>query len=268
MKLAYAVTTPEATSSVMGFSGNFEEDLKKIKECGYDAVELLVRDPKEFDADYILDCIKKNGLSVAAIGTNPCFNVDGLFIISDDEEVMEKAMERTKSLIDFAAKAGGVPVGIGKYRGFTGKYGKEKMLKMFEAKLKELSDYAKEKGAFIVVEPHHSGSVDNINTVGEAVEFIKKAGADGTKVLYDFYHGDVSEETLLKPIYDYADYIGFIHCSDRNRKNPAEKIIDIKGCFDAIKEVGYKGDISMEFDQTPNSYEAAKNAADVLKTYM
>ena len=38
MKLAYAVTTPEATSSVMGFSGNFEEDLKKIKECGYDAV--------------------------------------------------------------------------------------------------------------------------------------------------------------------------------------------------------------------------------------
>lgn len=29
MKLAYAVTTPEATSSVMGFSGNFEEDLKK-----------------------------------------------------------------------------------------------------------------------------------------------------------------------------------------------------------------------------------------------
>lgn len=87
-------------------------------------------------------------------------------------------------------------------------------------------------------------------------------------MLYDFYHGDVSEETLLKPIYDYADYIGFIHCSDRNRKNPAEKIIDIKGCFDALKEVGYKGDISMEFDQTPNSYEAAKNAADVLKTYM
>lgn len=31
MKLAYAATTPEATSSVMGFSGNFEEDLKKNK---------------------------------------------------------------------------------------------------------------------------------------------------------------------------------------------------------------------------------------------
>lgn len=98
MKLAYAVTTPEATSSVMGFSGNFEEDLKKIKECGYDAVELLVRDPKEFDADYILDCIKKNGLSVAAIGTNPCFNVDGLFLISDDEEVMERPWKEQKAL--------------------------------------------------------------------------------------------------------------------------------------------------------------------------
>jgi len=268
MKLAYAVTTPEADSTVMGFSGNFEENLKKIKECGYDAVELLVRDPKEFDADYILECVNKNGLEVAAVGTNPCFNVDGLFIISDDEEVMEKAFERTKSLIDFAAKAGGVPVGIGKYRGFTGKYGKEKMLEMFEKKLKALSDYSKEKGAFIVLEPHHSGSVDNINTVGEAVEIIQKAGADNVKVLYDFYHGDVSEETLLKPVFDYADFMGFIHCSDRDRKNPSEKIIDIKGAFDALKEIGYKGSISMEFDQTPDSFTAAKAAAEVLKTYM
>ena len=61
MKLAYPVVTPDCTIPMMAFScGDFNTHLSLIKSCGYEGVELLIRDPGQINFKEILYHSKKH----------------------------------------------------------------------------------------------------------------------------------------------------------------------------------------------------------------
>ena len=88
MKLCYPVATPDSNVPLMAFWGEnrFEENVKIIKEIGYDGAELLVRDGRQLDIEYIKTVLENNGLQAAAVGSSPIFTQDKLTLSHKDSE--------------------------------------------------------------------------------------------------------------------------------------------------------------------------------------
>ncbi|MEA5083650.1 MAG: sugar phosphate isomerase/epimerase family protein [Lachnospiraceae bacterium] len=263
MKLAYPVLTPDAQSNAMAFCGDFYENIMKIKEYGYTGVELLVRDIDYDDEPNIIRALEKENLEVAAIGLNPVFSQDKLFLLSEDEKIRKQAVERIKRIIYFAKKVK-APVLVGKFRGNTLNCGYEESMNILAESFYNICSYAKLKGVRILIEPQSKAGIDNLNTVKETVDFIKLVGADNLGILYDFFHGEIAEEIWLEAIEMGKETIGFIHCSDRERLVPGRGGMDIKAGIEKLFNIGYDGYISLEVKQLPNSLEVCRESQKIL----
>lgn len=265
MKKAYPIASPESSVSIMGFYGNFEEDLKKIKALGYDGIELLVKNPDEMNMELVYETIKKNGLNVAAIGTNPIFKEDKLYLMDNNENVRIQAVERTKRLVDLAEKLDKACVCIGKYRGNIMSCGMEESMSILADELKDIAAYADKKGVKIMIEPQSESNIDNIFTAEDAVKIIERTGCKNIGILYDFFHGNLAEKDMYEAIEKYGKYFGFIHCSDSERKIPSEGAININKAFEVLYKTGYSDYVSLEIEQGQDTFETAKKSIEVLK---
>ncbi|WP_101876432.1 hypothetical protein [Lachnoclostridium edouardi] len=99
MKLCYPVATPDSNVPLMAFWGEnrFEENVKIIKEIGYDGAELLVRDGRQLDIEYIKTVLENNGLQAAAVGSSPIFTQDKLTLSHKDREKRKAAFQLAKA---------------------------------------------------------------------------------------------------------------------------------------------------------------------------
>ena len=69
MKLSIVLSTHTAQFEAVAFKGDFDANVAKIADWGYDGVELAIRDPKLVDVDELDRVISAYGLKVPAIGT-------------------------------------------------------------------------------------------------------------------------------------------------------------------------------------------------------
>jgi sugar phosphate isomerase/epimerase len=78
MKTSIVLSTHQAKFGAVAFKGDFEGNVRKIAELGYDGVELAIRDPNLVDADTLLAVTEAHGLDVPAIGTGQAWGEEGL----------------------------------------------------------------------------------------------------------------------------------------------------------------------------------------------
>ena len=57
MKLSIVLSTQPASFSALAYKGNIKENILKLKELGYDGVELAVRNPNELNIENIKSII-------------------------------------------------------------------------------------------------------------------------------------------------------------------------------------------------------------------
>lgn len=116
MKLAYTIGTPDTNGKMLAYCGKSEDVLASLREIGYQGLELFVRDPMSMDTQVFSRLVERYGFEVPAIGTGPVVSEDKLTFTAETESVRNMAIERTKSIIDFAALFQ-AQVNIGKLRG-------------------------------------------------------------------------------------------------------------------------------------------------------
>ena len=148
MKLAYVIATPEVHSPLMpGVRGVFADNLSYLKELGYQAVEVAMRDPADPEAGGVVADFEKVGLPAAMIGSAPSELQDGVMLCHPDESVRAAGAARLRSLIDMAARLGAQGVNIGRFRGtrIPGERWEESTRWMEDA-MRAGGDYAAKKG--------------------------------------------------------------------------------------------------------------------------
>lgn len=247
----------------MAWRAPYEEVFPRLREFGYEAVELLARDPANVDKERLDKALEENGLVLSMIGTTPMQREDHLFLMDRDENKRKEAVKRLYALVNLAAYYK-VPFVVGKYRG-TVSDEPGCSLKDLSAILGEADRKAGEAGITMLIEPQNPTNINNLNTVGETVEWIQSEGLQNTKLLMDLYHMDVTEDSISDSLRKYKEYCCRIHLSDTERKAPGQGTLDFAEILRTLEEIGFDGCASAEIRQDPDPERAAEMTAEVIK---
>lgn len=267
MKLCYQVATPEVAiaPSVTSYQGDIEVSFRELSEMGYDAVELMSRNPKEIDKENIKGLADKYHLDIAMVCTGEAFGQDKLKLVDKDENRRNEAYTRTKEFIDLASYFG-AGINIGRLRGhYYEDIPREETYKLAVQVMRELAEYAEEKNVIIVIEPVTMLQTNFLNSTQEALELIKQVNHPSFRAMIDIYHANIEDKNIYESIRESKDYLAHVHIADNNRKVPGTCGFDFPKIIQTLKDIDYTGVLAVEMFQIPDQKTAARQAAEFVK---
>ncbi len=257
MKLSIVLSTQPATFSALPYQGRLAESIRKIRNLGYEGVELAIRNPSLLDVPTLKSLLAAEPLTVPAIGTGQAFGEDGLSFTHPEPGIRRKAIDRVKSHIHLAAAVGAVVI-IGLVRGKrgTGVTADQAAGWLTEA-LRECA--VEDRSVRLAIEPINRYETDLLNTAGATLEFVEKLGLENVGLLLDTFHMNIEESSLAASVEAARNRLFHVHIADSNRRYPGAGHIDFRSMIDTLHRIGYGGFLSAEILPLPDPDSAASN---------
>ena len=104
-----------------------------------------------------------------------------------------------------------------------------------------------------------------LNSIRDCRDIVGSLGLKEAGVLADFFHMSIEESDYRESILYAGEYIKHVHLGDSNRLLPGHGMTDWKACFDALKEIGYKGFVNLECSTCGNPEVTLPETADYLR---
>jgi len=264
MKLSVVLSTQTAQFQAATFKGDLSENLARIRQMGYQGVELAIRDPRLVDMDQLETLIQENQLRVSAIGTGQAWGEEGLSFTDPDPATRKAAIERVKSQIPGAARFNAFII-IGLIRGIVRPGIQQNQAEewLCEA-IQECSQSASREGVQLVLEPINRYETTLINTTGQGINLIQKVGAGNFGLLLDTFHMNIEERNIEESITLCGKNIFHFHVADSNRWYPGAGHLDFQSILSTLKTTGYNGWISGEFLPLPDAETAARRNIELI----
>ena len=220
---------------------------KQIKGWGFDTVELPIEDPRHIDPKHIKRELDKSGLVCGSICA--CMGPDrdlrgtarqqkiGLNYLTKilDQMVVLDCPSLIGPVYSETGRADAVP--RPEYR---------RQWKTVVRNLKPLSRYAQERGKQICLEPLNRFETDFINTCDQALQMVEEVNSPALKVQLDTFHMNIEEKDQAAAIRKAGKHLAHLHACGCDRGTPGNDHIDWKGIAQALKDIGYQGDIVIE----------------------
>jgi sugar phosphate isomerase/epimerase len=264
-KLSLVLSTHATQFESVAYKGDFESNIAKIANWGYDGVELAIRDPDLINVDVLEAILANHGIKVPAIGTGQAWGEEHLSFTNPDQSVRNKAISRIKSHISLAQRLKSLVI-IGLIRGMTPP-GQTKLqsMRLLEECLRDCAKAASDHGVRLAVEPLNRYETDLILNVDEGLELIHRIDSPNLGLLLDTFHMNIEEKSIEQCIRRSGDSIFHFHVADSNRCYPGGGHLDFKTLLEALKSTGYGGWISGEFMPIPDPDTAAQRSMTYLK---
>jgi len=237
----------------------FLERLEKVKDAGLSAFEFWGWTNKNIDAiaekKSELGLICSTFIASRTISSLTRSDVKDDFVLTIEASIKVAKRLNCHNLI--------APVGLGQpTRGLT----RPQQLRNAVENLKAAVPLLEKSGIILLVEPvnpiNHKGLF--LRKSAEAANIIRKVGSPNVKMLYDFYHQQLTEGNLIDNAKAYFDLIGFFHVGDvPGRHEPGTGEINYKNIFHFIDQSGYKEYVSLEFMPTGDHAEAIRKTIDL-----
>jgi D-psicose/D-tagatose/L-ribulose 3-epimerase len=232
---------------VSPFSNQTLDLIDKVKNIGFDYLEICIEDPETIDVQTIRNHLNDSGVQALVCGAfGP--NRD---ISSDNSEVRKHAVEYIKTCIDIAVELES-PLVSGPMYSATGK---TRLLSPDEKKqqwdwaaenMKIVADYAASKDIKLAVEPLNRFETDFINTVQQGLEFFEQVDRDNVGFLLDTFHMNLEEKDIAEAIKLAGSKIFNFHSCENDRGTPGTGHIPWNEVFQALKEISYDGPVVIE----------------------
>ena len=267
-RLKYAVSITDETVGIntpIMIHGSFEECFRTAAECGYDGVELQIKNPATRNPKQLQALMKEYRLEIPAITTGMEYFGNGLSLISDDVEVQRQSVNRLIEHLDLAAQLGSMVL-VGSMRGVIDDISRYSLLEERLVKnLQEVQKAAEERKVDVVFEPINLYIINYINTLDEGAELVKKVGSDRFWLMIDTHHMRIHDGDMYEAILRNREWIRYVHYSDGNRWYPGGGNIDFEQCTKALLEMGYHGWITMECLALDDGKRCAKRALEYCR---
>lgn len=104
-----------------------------------------------------------------------------------------------------------------------------------------------------------------LNSIKDCKDIVERVGIREAGVLADFFHMSIEESDYRESILYVGEYIKHVHLGDSNRLLPGYGMTDWSACFEALKEVGYKGFVNLECSTCGNAAETLPATAQYLR---
>jgi D-psicose/D-tagatose/L-ribulose 3-epimerase len=221
--------------------------VKKVREMGFDIIEICIEDPATIDVSRINEALKKNGLEATICGA---FGPDR-DASSEDQSVRANAAKYLEACIGAAQKlgspfvAGPMYSAVGKTR-LLSRDERAKQWSLAVETLKPVADYAGQRGVQLAIEPLNRFETDFINTVEQGLDFVGRIGASNVGFLLDTFHMNIEEKDIPAAIRKAGSKVFHFHSCENDRGTPGTGHVEWKEVVSALREINYQGPVVIE----------------------
>lgn len=235
--------------------------LTKVKNMGYDIIEIAVEDTRIIDWKLIKDIARDLELKVTISGafgperdissTEPAFREIGKQYIIDCLRIAEQ--------MDSPVFGGPVYSAVGKTRIVSEEQKKQERAWCVDI-LKEVSQIAGDCGVILGLEPLNRFETDMVNTVDQALSFLEEVGNPNLKIVLDTFHSNIEEKDIPASIRKIGkDLLCHVQGNESDRGTPGTGHLEWLGIQEALTDIGYDGAVVIETFGQP-SKELARAA--------
>ena len=233
---------------------------ERIGVCGLNRAEVAVASgmayleanvssflvPEDSDEAFAAQRAKADSLGLPIETANGFFPRD-ILVVGPDAD-LERALRYSETAIRRASEAGLeiLVLGSSRSRSIPEGFSREEAEEQFLSLLKGMAPAAEKYGVIVAIEPLQQSETNFINTVKEGAEMARRAGSPNIAVIADFYHM-AREGEPATDIIGAADKLVHCHIAEvGNRTPPGVDGDDFTPYFKALKEIGYRGRVSIE----------------------
>jgi len=241
IRLSYVLPDPGSYAAWEEFEG----DLACMRQAGYDAVELQIADPVEFDEGRVHQALDRVGYSLCAFQTGSSYYTHGNCLCTRDDVVRRRTLGLLKSSVGLASRWKSVIV-FGTLQGhLKDEPDHSAAAARIEAAISEIGRYATEKGVVVAYEPVNHLEVGFNNTIAEVAGLVRRLHLPGLKLMIDTFHMNIEERDMIAPIGDVADILAHVHLSETNRDVLGAGHLDTAAFLRELQRVHYGGYVSV-----------------------
>lgn len=245
-----------------------EQTLARLKEQGYDAVEMF-GEPDQTDLKKIKEVTISHGLPICGItGMWGRASKDGWKrkLLSLDPDTIRHSENYVRRCIEMCQYLGGSEINICLFadssldfdanHGLVSEDQKKSMADRAIPLLVSLSRFASDHNVNLLIEPLNRYSTPYCNTAKDAAYIAAKINQDNVGMLLDTFHMNIEENSFEKTILDSKSFVKHTHFADNNRTMPGYAHLDFAPIVKTLQKIGYDEYISFEPNLTTD-YESA-----------
>jgi len=219
----------------------------QFKRWGYDAVELLVEDPRHINPATVKRALDRQNLACGSIAAaiNPRRDLRG------DASSQRTGVKYLCALIDQLVILNGKVLSgpvysyVGRAEAYTAAQKREHW-KAVVKNLRQVARYAGDHGKRVCVEPINRFESDFLNTMEQGLRLVEDVDSPALKLHLDTFHANIEEKSLGDAIRRTGKHLGHIHACGCDRGTPGKDHIDWKAMAAALKAIKFDGDIVLE----------------------
>lgn len=235
--------------NVLAWTAGVSEELypivERLKNIGYDGVELFLGGQDVATFGQAGDFIKDTGLEVTSV-----------FVLGKDENPIDpsaairaNALEAIKGKID-RAHALGAPLIVGPFHSahtvFAYNAPQEEEYKRAAEVLNKAGEYASQAGITLCPEALNRFECYLVNTMDQLLKLVELTDHPNVRGMFDTHHANVEEKSFTKAIQTIAPVLTHVHISENDRGTPGEGHINFDEVFSALAGIHYQGWLTIE----------------------
>lgn len=270
MKVGCIICGPDVAYGPLALlSGTFEEKAAKAAALGYDGVELMVRDPAGLDWAHVKATLAGVGLEAPQIVTGELFGVDGLCIVTPDDDLYRRTTARLHAVIDLAAYLDAPLVNVGRLRGrLDWMKGVANPWQEAVERFGAVARYAGARGVRIALEPINRYEADYIHSTQDGLRMVADVGEASLGLMLDIFHMNIEDVSIAGSLCEAGPTCWHVHIADSNRLYPGAGHLDFAPIFAALRAMGYTGYVSAELFPRPDPDTAAVKTIEGVRKFL
>ncbi len=232
---------------VSPFSGATLDLIGKVRDLGFDLIEICVEDPDTIDTDAIARRLETAGLGVTVCGA---FGPDR-DMSAEDEAVRANARQYLARCVEIAG-ALGAPLVSGPMHSCVGnarlldRVARAAQRGRAVDSLSRVVGQAEARGVRLAMEPINRFETDLVNTTEQALEMCRAVGSDSLGLLLDTFHMNIEEKDIPRALRQAGARVFEFHACASDRGTPGDDHLPWNEIRTALDEIGFSGPVVIE----------------------
>jgi D-psicose/D-tagatose/L-ribulose 3-epimerase len=219
--------------------------LPRIKDAGFDGVEVAIFDPKNFDAPALRRGFEENSLECTVVSVLS----KEVNIISDDPAIRERGRNHLAACVRAVADAGASIIAGPLYAPLGYLPGRRRTDAEWDRALdayRSLVPVLEDTGVTVAIEPLNRFETYFLNTAEDAARFCREVNHPNVGILLDTFHANIEEKKVGDAYRIAGPYLKHVHACENDRGTPGTGHVDWDEVFAALRDVGYDGWLTIE----------------------
>ncbi len=252
----------------------FEKAFAFARECGYEGIEIapftISDDAREISSAKRAEVRKQaDAAGLEVVGLHWLLaKTQGLYLTSPDKAIRQATSDYLCELARLCRDLGGEVLVLGspQQRNLLPGVTMEQAMEHAAEVLRGTADVLEETKVVLAVEPLGPAEGDFLNRAGDAVQLIDMVGSPWCRLHLDCKAMSSEPEPIADIVRANASMMQHFHANDANKLGPGFGDIDFVPIFAALREVDYRGWVSVEvFDYSPGIERLAQESIDYMR---